>query len=106
MAEQCIWSACGDAPTRKRAIAQLVEEGTFTPLHIEGKTWTYYILTHLLPLLDTKPSLSRMLFLGPLDSILWDRKAVQHIFDFDYMWEVYKPVAQRRWGYYVLPVFY
>jgi uncharacterized protein YcaQ len=106
MAEQCIWSACGDGPTRKRAIAQLVEEGTLTPLHIEGKTWTYYILTDLLPLLDKQPSLSRMLFLGPLDSILWDRKAVQHIFGFDYMWEVYKPAAQRRWGYYVLPVFY
>ncbi len=106
MAESCIWSACGDAATRKRAIAQLVEEGSLTPLHIEGKTWTYYILTNLLTLLDTKPLLSRMLFLGPLDSILWDRKAVQHIFNFDYMWEVYKPTAQRRWGYYVLPVFY
>ncbi len=106
MAESCIWSACGDAATRKRAIAQLVEEGILTPLHIEGKTWTYYVLTDLLPLLGEKPSTSRMLFLGPLDSILWDRKAVQHIFNFDYMWEVYKPTAQRRWGYYVLPVFY
>jgi len=106
MAEPCIWSACGDAATRKRAIAQLVEEGILIPLHIEGKTWTYYILTDLLPLLDAKSSAPRMLFLGPLDSILWDRKAVQHIFNFDYMWEVYKPAAQRRWGYYVLPVFY
>ncbi len=106
MAEQCIWSACGDVATRKHAIAQLVEEGTLTPLHIEGKTWTYYVLTNLLPLLNAKPLAPRMLFLGPLDSILWDRKAVQHIFNFDYMWEVYKPAAQRRWGYYVLPVFY
>ena len=38
--------------------------------------------------------------------MLWDRKAIQQLFDFDYIWEVYKPVAQRRWGYYVLPVFY
>jgi predicted acyl esterase len=28
------------------------------------------------------------------------------LFMFDYVWEVYKPEPQRRWGYYVLPVFY
>lgn len=106
MAEQCIWSACGDATTRKRAIAHLVEDGTLTPLHIEGKTWTYYILTNSLPLLNAESLKPRMIFLGPLDSLIWDRKAIQHIFSFDYMWEVYKPLAQRRWGYYVLPVFY
>ena len=106
MAEACIWSACGDATTRKRAIAHLVEDGTITPLHIEGKTWTYYILTSMLPLLNAELLPPRMIFLGPLDSLIWDRKAIQHIFSFDYMWEVYKPLAQRRWGYYVLPVFY
>ncbi len=106
MAEQCIWSACGDATTRKRALAHLQEEGIVTPVHVEGKTWTYYMPTRLLSLLDAEPLAPRMIFLGPLDSILWDRKAVQHIFGFDYMWEVYKPAAQRRWGYYVLPVFY
>jgi len=37
---------------------------------------------------------------------LWDRKSLLHIFDFDYIWEVYKPAEQRKWGYYVLPVFY
>jgi len=106
MAEQCIWSACGDAAIRKRALAHLVVEGTLTPVHVEGKTWTYYMLTEHVPLLDAELLPARMIFLGPLDSILWDRKAIQHIFDFDYMWEVYKPAAQRRWGYYVLPVFY
>ncbi len=106
MAESCIWSAFGDATIRKRTLAHLVEDGTLTPLHIEGKTWTYYTLTTMLPLLNAELLPPRMIFLGPLDSLIWDRKAIQHIFHFDYMWEVYKPAAQRRWGYYVLPVFY
>ncbi|GCF11901.1 DNA glycosylase AlkZ-like family protein [Dictyobacter arantiisoli] len=107
-AEACIWSGCGDSATRKQAIAQLVEMGILTPVHVGEKKWLYYILTELLPYL-TAPTAEpdpRMRFLGPLDSMLWDRKALQQIFGFDYLWEVYKPLAQRRWGYYVLPVFF
>ncbi|HLZ58007.1 MAG TPA: crosslink repair DNA glycosylase YcaQ family protein [Ktedonosporobacter sp.] len=105
-AEAAIWSACGDGATRKRAIVQLVEEGLLTPVHIGEKAWLYYMPTSALPLLDASRLDPRILFLGPLDSLLWDRKGVLQIFDFDYTWEVYKPLAQRRWGYYVLPVFY
>jgi uncharacterized protein YcaQ len=47
-----------------------------------------------------------MLFIAPLDSLIWDRPGVKQIFGFEYLWEVYKPVSQRKWGYYVLPVFY
>ncbi|TMD77188.1 MAG: hypothetical protein E6I97_09650 [Chloroflexi bacterium] len=32
--------------------------------------------------------------------------AENKVYDFDYVWEVYKPENLRRWGYYVLPVFY
>jgi uncharacterized protein YcaQ len=44
--------------------------------------------------------------LAPLDNLLWDRKLVKEIFDFDYRWEVYKPQSERNYGYYVLPVLY
>lgn len=47
---------------------------------------------------------SAVRFLAPLDPLMWDRKAVRRLFGFDYVWEVYKPVSERRWGYYVLPV--
>lgn len=101
-----IWSACGDGATRKRTIAQLVADGTLTLIHVGEKASPYYMLTQMLPLLDVAPITPRVIFLGPLDSILWDRKALLQLFNFDYIWEVYKPVEQRRWGYYVLPVFY
>lgn len=40
------------------------------------------------------------------DNLLWDRKLVKDIFDFEYSWEVYVPVSKRKYGYYVLPVLY
>jgi uncharacterized protein YcaQ len=56
--------------------------------------------TGLLKLLDAPLPEPRVIFLGPLDSLLWDRKAIRQIFDFDYIWEVYKPEKVRKWGYY------
>jgi uncharacterized protein len=105
-AETAIWSACGNTAQRKIALAQLVEMGTLTPVYVGTKRWLYYMLTSSLTYLDAPLPTSRITLLGPLDSLLWDRKAVQQLFNFNYLWEVYKPLAQRRWGYYVLPVFY
>jgi uncharacterized protein YcaQ len=48
----------------------------------------------------------RMRILGPLDPLLWDRDLVRHVFDFDYVWEVYKPAHLRKWGWYVCPLLY
>jgi uncharacterized protein len=59
-----------------------------------------------LSLLD-QPSLEpRVVFVAPLDPFMWDRKMIVHTFGFDYVWEIYVPVAKRRWGYYVLPVLF
>jgi uncharacterized protein len=44
--------------------------------------------------------------IAPLDNIAWDRRFLKDLFEFDYRWEVYKPVSQRLYGYYVLPVLY
>jgi uncharacterized protein len=105
-AEACIWSGCGGSTQMRAALAQLVEAGVLTPVLVGEKRVTYHVLTSNLHLLDTPSLPPRMIFLGPLDSMLWDRKTVRYIFDFDYIWEVYKPEPLRKWGYYVLPVFY
>jgi uncharacterized protein YcaQ len=42
-------------------------------------------------------------FLAPLDHVS-ARGRAKTLFGFDYVWEVYKPEQQRRFGYYTLPV--
>jgi len=53
---------------------------------------------------DTNTS-EEVTFLAPLD-IVSARGRSKKLFDFDYVWEVYKPLKDRRWGYYVLPILY
>ena len=44
-----------------------------------------------------------VVFLAPLDPVS-ARGRARLLFDFDYVWEVYKPAHQRQYGYYTLPV--
>jgi uncharacterized protein YcaQ len=43
------------------------------------------------------------IFLAPLDPVS-ARGRAEVLFDFDYVWEVYKPADKRKYGYYTLPV--
>ena len=44
-----------------------------------------------------------VVFLAPLDPVS-ARGQAKVLFDFDYVWEVYKPEHQRKFGYYTLPI--
>ncbi len=46
----------------------------------------------------------RTAILSPLDRLVFDRKRMEDIFDFDYQLEMYKPVSARQWGYWAMPV--
>jgi hypothetical protein len=46
----------------------------------------------------------RTALLSPFDRLIHDRARAQELFEFEYLLEMYKPQAQRRWGYFALPV--
>lgn len=96
------WSTLTDVrkgPMPDRWIA----EGRLEEVVIEGSRRSYLAPAGWRDRTFDEPD-DRMRILGPLDPVLWDRKLVQHAFDFGYVWEVYKPAAKRRWGWYVCPL--
>jgi len=53
-----------------------------------------------------QPFSGRTALLSPFDRLIHDRKRTVELFEFDYQLEMYKPVGQRRWGYFALPILY
>ena len=46
----------------------------------------------------------RTALLSPFDRLIHDRTRALELFDFEFGIEMYKPAAQRRWGYFALPI--
>lgn len=114
------------AKERTRAFEELREEGAILPVKVEGVNPLLYCNVKDKPFLEKvfegkvsaendsdNPRASkepqfkpRCEFLAPLDCFLWDRNLIRELFDFDYKWEIYTPAAQRKYGFYVLPILY
>lgn len=114
-----LWERSGDAwlgiswmksKQRFDAFSRLKEKGEVIKVEVEKIKHPLYIrkeetvlLHEILEESDVEPQAS---FIAPLDNLLWDRKLIKEIFGFEYVWEVYKPISERIYGYYVLPVLY
>jgi uncharacterized protein YcaQ len=100
-------------------LSALIGQGVVSQLKAEGGAETWLVLTEDIPLLESLESgrvpeawrplesstEDEVTFLAPLEMVSARGRAKQ-VFDFDYIWEVYKPVHLRRWGYYTLPILY
>lgn len=51
---------------------------------------------------DSSPAIHDPILIGPFDNLIWDRARTRRFFDFDYVFEAYKPQPARKYGYYVL----
>jgi uncharacterized protein len=96
------WSVLHDVRTGDLP-RQMLDEGTLEELTVEGSPRRYLAPAGFRDRSHPEPD-GRMRILGPLDNLLWDRSLVRDVFGFDYVWEVYKPASERRWGYYVCPL--
>lgn len=99
------------SPERRASLARLEQKGLIKPVDIEdlpGKI--LYIRSMDLDSLEESSNSSTyppmISFLPPLDNLLWDRRLLSWIFNFDYTWEVYKKPEDRKYGYYTMPVLY
>lgn len=88
--------------TRTKYLNTLLDKGKIEQVEIEGIKEPLYVVSDYSDYIKDVPN--EMRFLAPLDNFLWDRDLVKAIFDFDYKWEVYTPLKDRKYGYYVLPI--
>lgn len=98
------------APVERRYLDEMVERGEAAPMTIEGVREPYYTPAAggELEAADVGESADppeEVNLLSPLDNLL-ARARTKTLFDFAYLWEVYKKPAQRQYGRYTMPVLY
>ncbi|HEY3311913.1 MAG TPA: crosslink repair DNA glycosylase YcaQ family protein [Anaerolineales bacterium] len=108
-----------DPQTVQEYLSALYEQDIYTRIKVEGSKEVWLVLSEDLPLLAAleagqipqswaalgPTSQDEVIFLAPLE-IVSARGRAKEVFDFEYLWEVYKPLELRRWGYYTLPILY
>ncbi len=108
-----------DLPEAQRWLDRMKSAGDVIQVMVEGEKNPGYLLAQDAGRLEaiqageipqewrplSASNLEEVVFLAPLETVSSVGRA-KELFDFDYIWEVYKPASKRRWGYYTLPILY
>ncbi len=102
---------------KKQILESLLADGEIREIKVGGWRMMHYVLGRDVHLLDdlsagrtpeawsplAATTTEEVVFLAPLDPVC-ARGRAKVLFDFDYVWEVYKPRDKRKFGYYTLPI--
>lgn len=100
-----------------RLLEAMLADGDLIEVKVEGWKAIHYASGHDARILDElntgrvpkewapleTTTTDEVVFLAPLDPVS-ARGRAKVVFGFDYVWEVYKPEHQRKFGYYTLPI--
>ncbi len=101
----------------KKLLGALLADGEIIAVKVEGWKAIHYALGRDAAVLQelsagrvpqawtpvATTTTEEVVFLAPLDPVS-ARGRAKVLFGFDYVWEVYKPELQRKFGYYTLPI--
>jgi len=101
------------------SLAEMLAAGELAEVHIEGQKEPSYFLAQDRALMEAladgrvppawqpirSTTTDEVVFLSPLEFVSARGRAAK-LFDFDYVWEIYKPAHTRQYGPYTMPILY
>jgi uncharacterized protein YcaQ len=90
-------------PGAKALLARLVADGRLSAVRLAlpaGEVDAFALPSAL----AAKDNATRTTLLSPFDPLVYDRDRTARLFGFNYKLEMYKPVAEREFGHFVLPI--
>ena len=91
--------------TTKDALERLVVSGELRRERIDSEDWIWPD-NETSALLASDDGDARVRLLAPFDPVVWDRRRFALLWNWEYRFEAYTPVAKRKLGYYALPLLF